>query len=447
MNIEMILGNVFSSFAQSLAVSIILFKQINNVSKIDKTKFMIGMWVCCFVSSLVVPNQLRLVISILIVSLLLYIVLKINDKKVILYSFCSELILALSEIIISLFLVLFGVKSTDIVNNIYWNVFTNILISLFSVILVMMPFVGKLFDMLKKLFDKNKKLVNYLIVFLVMIYIIVSKNGREFMLESNYYINIAFIIGIMVIMSIIIKSESKAEQLKEMNEQMVNHVTKYEKIITDQGKANHEFKNQLMVIKGYAQMNSPKLLEYLDSVIEDSKKTHSSYFISQLNKFPAGGIKGLLYYKLSMMDDENIKHELNVESGVKIRLDTLGTESYKNITKMLGVLFDNAIDAAKKSKEKKIIIDVVKKTNSVTFSIYNTYKGKIEIDKIGTGFTTKGSGHGYGLRLVKDIIESNDIFKIENMLEDEYYVTRLTIKTRNIIKRKQTKKTQIKKQK
>ena len=268
-------------------------------------------------------------------------------------------------------------------------------------------------------------------VFVVILYLIALKNGFELILKSNYYINILFMACVILIITIIIRNEFKYDKIKDEYKNMLNHVTKYEKIITDQGKANHEFKNQLMVIRGYAQMNSPKLIEYLDSVIEDSKKTHSSYLISQLNKFPAGGIKGLLYYKLSTMDDENIKHELNVESGVKIRLDTLGTETYKNITKILGVLFDNAIDACKKSKEKKIIIDVVKKTNSVTFSIYNTYKGKIDMDKIGTGFTTKGSGHGYGLRLVKDIVENSNIFEIENSLEDEYYVTKLTIKTKN----------------
>ena len=231
---------------------------------------------------------------------------------------------------------------------------------------------------------------------------------------------------------ILFVSDGKNSQLEEANHQMLNYVTKYEKIITAQGKTNHEFKNQLMVIRGYAQMNSPKLIEYIDSVTADTNRTHSSYLISQLNKFPDGGIKGLLYYKLSIMEDEKISYEINVEVGVKTKLNSLSVDMYKNITKILGVLFDNAIDASKKSKDKKIIINVVKKTNLVTFSIYNTYKGKIDINELGNGFTTKGKGHGYGLRLVKDIIESSNIFKLENLIENEYYVTKLTIKTKNM---------------
>lgn len=431
MSMESIIVCIIASIFQAIATSYIIFSQKNMDKKTDKLRFIIIMLIYCFIGFLFIPNNIRFLVFLLVIFLNLYFTLDIRDKNVILYAFNTGLIFVISELIITVGLVIIGINSVDIVNNNFYNLIANVLISLFAVIFIKLPFVRKIVKNEITLFTKNKKLINYLYIFVVILYLIALKNGFELILKSNYYINILFMACVILIITIIIRNEFKYDKIKDEYKNMLNHVTKYEKIITDQGKANHEFKNQLMVIRGYAQMNSPKLIEYLDSVIEDSKKTHSSYLISQLNKFPAGGIKGLLYYKLSTMDDENIKHELNVESGVKIRLDTLGTETYKNITKILGVLFDNAIDACKKSKEKKIIIDVVKKTNSVTFSIYNTYKGKIDMDKIGTGFTTKGSGHGYGLRLVKDIVENSNIFEIENSLEDEYYVTKLTIKTKN----------------
>lgn len=431
MSMERIIVGLIVGIFQGLAGSYAVLNQIKIENKINILKFIIIMCLYGIIGFFIIPNNIRFLVFLLVIFLCLYFVLGIKNKNVILYAFNTGLIFVISELIITVGLVIIGINSVDIVNNNFYNLIANVLISLFVIILIKLPFVRKIVKNEITLFTKNKKLINYLYVFVVILYLIALKNGFELILKSNYYINILFMACVILIITIIIRNEFKYDKIKDEYKNMLNHVTKYEKIITDQGKANHEFKNQLMVIRGYAQMNSPKLIEYLDSVIEDSKKTHSSYLISQLNKFPAGGIKGLLYYKLSTMDDENIKHELNVESGVKIRLDTLGTETYKNITKVLGVLFDNAIDACKKSKEKKIIIDVVKKTNSVTFSIYNTYKGKIDMDKIGTGFTTKGSGHGYGLRLVKDIVESSNIFEIENSLEDEYYVTKLTIKTKN----------------
>ena len=235
---------------------------------------------------------------------------------------------------------------------------------------------------------------------------------------------------VIIIITIVIRNSLKNEQLNEANKQMLNYVTKYEKIITDQGKANHEFKNQLMVIRGYAQMDRhDKLLEYLDSIVKDIKNTHSSYLISQLNKFPDGGIKGLLYYKLSIMDDNKIKYEINVEPGVKTKLNSLDTNMYNNITKILGVILDNAIDASKKSRNKEVTIFVTKDKNTVTFNINNTYKGNINLSKIKPGYTTKGAGHGYGLRLVNDIINENSKLKIEKAADDDYYIVKLIINT------------------
>ena len=303
-----------------------------------------------------------------------------------------------------------------------------IVLKFLSIIIVNIGFIKKLICKFINIFDRNRKLLNYLYIFIVMLYLIVLKNGFELILKSNYYINILFMFSIIIVIVIVLRNESKYEQVKEENKQMLNYVTKYEKIITAQGKTNHEFKNQLMVIRGYAQMHSDKILEYIDEIVKDSNKAGSSYLISQLNNFPDGGIKGLLYYKLSIMEDENIKYSINVEKGVKTKLKTLSINNYKNITKILGVLLDNAIDASKKSKHKKINISVIKDNKNIIFKIYNTYKGKIDIEKVGTGYTSKGKGHGYGLRLVKDIINENKVFDISHDLEDNYFVSSLYIK-------------------
>ena len=428
--------NFTMTLFQTTASTTIVYKQVDNVSKKDKILFFIGMFIYTLGVSYFIKNEFRFLAFILALFVLMFIIFKIRDKKVILYTFNTIILLAISEIFVTILLVLFGFDSVKLVNNPVYNLLANILISLFAILLVNLGFVKNIIGKMKGLYDKNKRISNYFSIVLVIIYLVCLKNGLELILKSNYYINILFIIGVVFITTLIIKNEAKYDKLAEANKQMLNYVTKYEKIITDQGKTNHEFKNQLMVIRGYAQMKSDKLLEYIDSIADDTKNTHSSYLISQLNKFPDGGVKGLLYYKLLTMDEEKIKYEINSETGVKTKLNTLSVDQNKDLTKILGVLLDNAIDASKKVSKKEIIIAVKKESKYVCFEIYNTYKGKIDLNKIGSGYSSKGQGHGYGLKLVRDIIKNSDIFELENTLEDGYYVARLKVNSQTKKKKK-----------
>lgn len=432
MNIMRIFIGFLAAFVQSIAVTKVTLAQIDE-TKANKTfLFFVAIYVFCLISFFVLPNELRFISFILVITFSLYYILDIKNKIVLIYSFNTELCFTISEIFVSLFLVILGIESEYIVNNDYYNLLANILISLFSVLIIKLSVLKKILNKLIELFKKQPKLYRYLYLLLFVLYLVLAKNGMEFLLKQNYYINILFIIGVVIILTMIIKSEFKTQKINDENKMMLNYVTKYEKIITDQGKANHEFKNQLMVIRGCAQLKSDKVIEYIDSIVSDSKKLQSSYLISQLNNFPEGGIKGLLYYKISIMEDEKIKYELDVETGVKKKLNNLSIEMYKNITKILGVLLDNAIDASKKSKDKKINISVSKDKSYVIFGISNTYNGKIDLTKIGTGYSSKGNNHGYGLRLVKDIIEDkNTIFNIETSCEEKFYFTKLTIKLGN----------------
>jgi two-component system sensor histidine kinase AgrC len=428
MSVEKVLVSVIAALFQGLAATIIISKQTMLKNKNRVLKLFLSLWLYCIFAYLFIPNSLRFISFITIVSLVLYFLLKIQKSEVLIFSFNTELIVCFSEILISLLLVFCRLESKDIVSNPFYNLLANVLISLVSILLIYLKPVNMILKKEINIVTRNRRITKYIYVFTFILYLVLLKNGFEVLMMSNYYINLLFMISIILIIVIILKNESKYEQLKEENRQMLNYVTKYEKIITAQGKTNHEFKNQLMVIRGYAQMHSDKIIEYIDEIVEDSNKAGSSYLISQLNNFPDGGIKGLLYYKLSIMEDENIKYSINVEKGVKTKLKTLSTNNYKNITKILGVLLDNAIDASKKSKHKKINISVIKDNKNIIFKIYNTYKGKIDIEKVGTGYTSKGKGHGYGLRLVKDIINEDKLFNISHNLEDNYFVSSLYIK-------------------
>lgn len=419
-----------ASLSQALVPFFIMLKFKNNYDKKVKVVYLFLNAFMILFSGYFIPNQVRFLYSLTMFTLINYFILKIRNKDSILLSFLALIIMSLSEIIVTISFVFCGINSDLIVNNSYLNVLVNVLIGIISIIILSINLIKTITLKVYSLIDKYNELLYYLIFVLLLIYVIVSKNGLQLIFKSSFLLNLVLTIGLIIMIIVILYSEMNQANLKEMNRQINNHIIKYEKIITEQGKANHEFKNQLMVIKGYAEMNSPKLLDYLNNMVEDVKKTKSTYMISQLNNFPDGGIKGLIYYKLSIMEDKNIKYNFYVDSKLKNKMKKMKVDTISNITKILGVLLDNAIDAASMSRTKNIDIEVVCDNNGITFMISNTFKGKINSSKIGTGYTTKGRGHGYGLRLVKDIIKNNDNFILENNIEKKIYISKFYVQTK-----------------
>ena len=131
--------------------------------------------------------------------------------------------------------------------------------------------------------------------------------------------------------------------------------------------------------------------------------------IKQLGFLPDGGIKGLLYHKLSKMEEEGIKPYLYVDQSMQeLSEDIFDIKTCQDITKILGVFIDNAIDASSKAEQKEVEIDFKVQKDCLIISVANTYDNKTDVNKIGKkGYSTKGAGHGFGLSIVKDISKNN----------------------------------------
>lgn len=320
------------------------------------------------------------------------------------------------EVVISIFLlIVFNYK----IDNYEQFQYSQLIFSIFNTLIVyfiskMKSFVLKV-NKIKEKIIVDKLMILYIISFIIILLFLLVNNFLSYEKNIKYYINFFMILFIILVNLIVLYNALSKRKIESKYKEMMEYVSKYEQIINEQGKKNHEFNNQLMVLSGYID-NKKKLKEYLSSII-DEHKGGKNYMIEQLSYFPDGGIKGIIYHKLSKMDEYCIKPYLYVDKNSKEIFESkFDVKLYSDITKLFGVYIDNAIEAAKEAEIKEVEIDMKVDKDYLIVTIGNTYSKNIDIDKIGKkGFSTKGKGHGFGLSLVKDITKSNE--KIETITD------------------------------
>lgn len=301
-----------------------------------------------------------------------------------------------------------------------------------SILIILISRIGVISKLLNTLYDKMNIRIKDLLFFLFLtIYMIVLcfNNFKVWGNNIDYFTNFGIFLFVVISTIFLVYNKLQKDKIEEQLNQMVEYVSKYEKIINEQGKRNHEFNNQLMVLNGYIN-DKEKLEEYLSLIINE-QKGGQNYRIKQLGYLPDGGIKGLIYYKLSKMEEKNIKSYLYVSDNLKHAFDDFSVEFYRDITKIFGVLVDNAIDAASEADPKEVELDIKYEDGCLIIIISNTFKKGIDISKIGKkGYSSKGVGHGFGLSIVNDISKNNDKIEIFSDVEDDMYKQTLMIYTK-----------------
>jgi two-component system sensor histidine kinase AgrC len=281
------------------------------------------------------------------------------------------------------------------------------------IIIIIIELLLSLFFLVNKNIKKENKI---LILSCLTLTITTLLYKSEFLSPKNYML---FLLAIFSL--IILKLIFNISEIEKKYNKIIKYVIEYEKIIDDQGERNHEYNNQLMILKGYIN-NKKKLEEYLNTIINDHK-LGQNYEIRQLSHFPNGGLKEMLYYKISEIKDNKIKYYLYVCNDASELLEKMNVNLYRDITKVFGVLIDNAIDASLESEDKEFSLDFSKDKKQIIITISNTYNKDIDIKKIGKkGFSSKGKGHGFGLKLVKDIIKRNKNLELVSDFDDKYFI-------------------------
>ena len=188
----------------------------------------------------------------------------------------------------------------------------------------------------------------------------------------------------------------------------------------------HDFDNIVTTIGGYIKTNDMKGLEkYYSQLEEDCEKVNNLYILNP-DIINNPGIYNLLTTKYSEATKKGIKVNLTF----LLDLNNLHMKIYE-FARMLGILLDNAIDAASEADEKvlNIVFRNDSRNNRNIVLIENTYKDtNINIDEIfNKGVTGKENHTGLGLWEVKQILKKNNNINLYTNKNDTYFSQQLEI--------------------
>ncbi len=405
---------------------------ILSILKYNQVKISITFFIILFISNIVstifVPVEFRFIYGFLIHSLLTLLILKQNVIKSILIGFIIMFMVTISEILISI-LFIFGLDLTieTIKTNEVVGLALNISIAILMGILISFKQVRNIIKRLIQWLEESKAKYYTIAIILVILYLLVAKNAVLTRSNNDFLLNLIFITFISILFVLVLNTKNEVYNLNKANKQMMKYLNRYENIITNQGKINHEFKNQLLVIKGYAETDINDLKKYLIEITNEISSNKSKYLISQLNNLPNGGLKGLIYYKISEIEEASLKYEIYVDKKVKTYFSKADEKFNIKLTKVLGVCLDNAIEAANKSIRKEIVIQIFVKNNKAIFMICNTFNDKNAVKRAKTNKQTNTKRRGFGLLVLKEIVNEQKSIKVSQENSKDTFTTEVEI--------------------
>ena len=358
-------------------------------------------------------------------------IFNLNISKSIIVTFVYIVILMIPDIIILVFFSNLFHMSKDYC----YTVFAGSLIGNISVFVIIIFLSLILKKLLKKIFSsKLENSNNFIILSIFTISCIII---LFFNVVSNYKDNnqictyILLIITFLVVIANLIKEKIVInDKIQEYNG-LLGFMKSYETEIEENKIQNHEIKNQFITIGSMLNDNAPKnkILDYVNSIIDDNSDIDDARY-GDLQYLPLNGLKGFICSKLNKAEEENLNVSVVIKKGVeKSIISKLSISDFKKLGILLGVYFDNAIEASVVSDKKYLGLEIYQEEGNVIIIITNTFKNAIKnSEETNKRVSTKGAGRGHGLQLVNKVISGSKLFFVQSEIIGKVYIQKIEVK-------------------
>ena len=416
-------------------VCMLFFTSILNIETSKKRKLI---YVICYgtianLITFVVPTSYSVFVNIIVWPLMVYFILKASILKSILSEVITMVTTSILEILFTnVFLNLFNITSEMImVVPIYRLI---VVLSIYLIIAC----ITKIFNVLKvnlNIFDNmNLKTKILLIINALFIVIVLAMQFYLMRFYSTTMPSLITLISIIVLIAYFAVSLYSIINISKLaitkrDLENANNTIHSLKILHDQVRSfKHDFDNMVNSIGGYVvNEDIGGLKKYYNQLLEECHKTNNLYALSpEVINHPA--IYHLLATKYYEADQKNVQINLDVF------LDLNEIEERMKIydfTRILGILLDNAIDAAVECDNKIINVTFRKDMGNdmIAVIIQNTYNNKdVNTEAIyQKGVSSKENHSGLGLWKVRQILMHNNNLNLFTTKNDEFFTQQFEI--------------------
>lgn len=353
-------------------------------------------------------------------------IFKISFFQSLLLSVCVMLFSFFSEAL--LYALLYSFLNENVVRVFgITMLFSNLLIGIMINLISLIPFVKKI---IKNIFIKMDNYTRFETIFVCIFWIIASSMlcysiSKESINSWGFWLSLAIEVVFILFMFNHFRDKDRYIGLNERFDDLYEYVQTMEESLDNEQMNIHEYKNQLSVIRSMT--NNKKIKDYIDSLVDECPD--DAKWNTELKNLPKCGLKGLLHYKLACAAKKNLNVLITVSPDTAPVIKSLSLEDMKQLSRLVGIYMDNAMEAALDTEKKNVALEIYKIKDTINIVISNSANiDESKVKMIGKkGFTSKGKGHGRGTYLAKKMLLHNKKFSASNSVVKDYYIERIII--------------------